>query len=153
MVAVVEASRSRRSVEVADATRVVRLHIVERVTYAQLIGPAELMVDLAKRVGAVHWVGVDTSGHWQPLVRYLRESCIDGANAFGRDAHDASLIEHLAFDIGEIERAIAPDRAAETRPELLLVHWQPGSGQRISPIERIVAKESVDRTVQCVRAT
>ena len=86
------------------------------------------------------------------MVTDLCQSRVDRRDVLGRDADDAGLIEHLALEIREVERAVPPQRSAETDAELLLVHRQRRAGQGVLAVEGIVAKKAVQRSVQRVGA-
>ena len=56
----------------------------------------------------------------------------------------------LAFVVDEKEILVVADRAAEGCAELVLVQRFGGGGEKISGIERVVAKKVIDVAVKCV---
>ena len=63
MVDVVQAGRRAGRVQGAGAARVVGGDAIEAVPHRELIGAADLVIDLAEEVRAVHRIGIHTCRH------------------------------------------------------------------------------------------
>ncbi len=117
-----------------------------------MIRRADLMIDLAQHVRAAHRVGVDACRHRRSGVANTGQLCVDQRKSGWIDRDEPGLIEDPALHVAEVERPVAPQRSADARAELLLIHRQHLMDQGIRGVHDVVSKVAVTVAVQFVRA-
>src|SRR5438067_7353564 len=96
--------------------------VVHSVSGAELIGSADLMIDLAQQVGAVYRIRIRAGTDRRTGIPDCGESCVDERDVLRKDGDESRLIEQPLLEIREVKRPAVHDRTTHAAAVLLLMH-------------------------------